>query len=150
MCEWRGIFYCEPLNFDPTVQNTSRGWGISAGRCPGARRWLHWRKEENLAGVREENTRKLGFRREEFREQERTLANSPGGYRSARRPRERRATQTAGVPTCTGSAIISAGQRLVERLGRSLRSSLPCLSARQPVVGYFHAPDGEGHGSGCI
>ena len=48
-------------------------------RRPGARRWLHWRKEERLAGVHEENTRKLGFRREKFRKQERTLANSPGG-----------------------------------------------------------------------
>jgi len=44
------MFYCEPLNLDLVV----------------------------LAGVHEENTRKLGFRREKFRKKERTLANSPG------------------------------------------------------------------------
>ena len=37
------------------------------------------RDRAELAGVGGEGTRKLGFRREKFREQERTLANSPGG-----------------------------------------------------------------------
>ena len=52
---------------------------MGAGRSRGTPRWLHGRKMGRLAGVRGENTRKLGFRREKFREQEGSHANSPGG-----------------------------------------------------------------------
>ena len=54
-------------------------WGEFPGRHRGSPRWLHGRNRAELARVGGEGTRKLCFRQEKFREQERTLANSPGG-----------------------------------------------------------------------
>jgi hypothetical protein len=71
------MFYCEPLKLDLMVQNTSRRWETNCRRRTGATRWLHGRKSAELAGDGGEGTRKLGFRRKKFREQERTIANSP-------------------------------------------------------------------------
>ena len=65
-----------------------------------------------------EGTRKLGFRREKFQEQDRALAKSPRGYPSSGRSRERRATQTVDGPSCTDSAARRERKNTVERKRR--------------------------------
>jgi hypothetical protein len=73
-------------------------------------RRLHGRKRAELAGDGGEGTRKLGFRREKFREQERTIANSPRVLSELEEiSGEARDTkpQTASPPA--GSALIRGG-----------------------------------------
>jgi len=41
---WRGMVESEPLNRDPMVQNTSRGWESNSRWHTGTARWLHGRK----------------------------------------------------------------------------------------------------------
>jgi len=127
------MFYCEPLDLDLMVQETSRGWGNFSRRCPGAAWWLHGRKRAELAGDGGEGTRKLGFRREGYWEQERTIANSPRVLLELGRSWGRHTTQNRGRHfLCMFGTDVRTNER-VRKLGKRLGSFV--TSTRSSVRG---------------